>query len=513
MQSTWIRRVVISSAVLALGACAGEQDDLGPVDDVDALSEDQADEAKTHLTGQLLDTDEAPVANAEVVLAIGSVPVTTAVTTNAEGFYTLAVPTERVKAAWAASQEVTVMFYSPTEDREPFGTIEGDNIHMLPSSLDELVPAVEIVAGRRTALKTAYVPRQGQGFRITDELVANGGELTWAVDDSQYGPGFRVTLIVEPGSIHKGDDPQDEITLTLLEQTKAPMAIPEDGFGPMWSIQPRDIEFDPPARIRIEGDRFPVLGSSEITEGERVELYGASLETGWKLFGEIELTKEENGRVTLETPEGIISHGAWGHIYSASGNDYGLLVECYSQATGARVQCAVLNDNAFWFQDPNNYYNWNITNLCQNPNFTPPTGVGGGYDDGFLTCDQYDFGTANGNGNAMVYASNAETRCRDCGGAVAPYVLAMTAGETVGGSTAPVWGAVTAFPLCPSEYGITDMNVLWSNIYQRLGLDWAQGTAYPWQPSALSGEVTTQLSWRNFSTYAQVYLPEPVNCQ
>lgn len=515
MQRTWIQGAVVSSAMLALSACAGEQDDLGPGDDAEALSDADDDEAKTYLTGRLLDTDDLPVADAEVVLSIGSVPVTEAVITNAEGWYTLAVPTERVQAAWAGSQEVTVMFYSPDVDREPYGTIEGDNIYMLPSSLDEMIATVAVAEGRRAALKTAYVPRQGKGYAITDELVAQGGELTWTVDDSQYGAGFSVTLMIEPGSIHRGDMPQDEITLTLLEQTKAPMAIPEDGFGPMWSIQPRDIVFDPPARIRIEGERFPVMGPSELAVGERAELYGASLETGWQLFGEIELTEDADGRVTLETPEGIISRGAWGHIYSASGNDYGMLVECYSQATGQRVQCAVLNDNAFWYQDPNNFNNWNITNLCQNPNFTPPSGVGGGYDDGFLTCDQYDFGTDwGGNGNSMVYASNAETRCRDCGGwDVAPYVLAMTAGDTIGTSTAPVWGAVTAFPLCPSEYGITDMNVLWNRLYQRLGLDWASAAVYPWQASALSGQVTAQLSWRNFSTYAQVYLPSPVHCQ
>ncbi len=511
MQRQWIRNGVVSSAILALSACAGDQDDLGPSDDVDAQIEAEV-EAKAYLTGQLLDSDEQPVANAEVVLAIGSVPVTEPVMTNAEGFYTIEVPTEEVHDAWAGSQEVTVMFHSPTDDREPLGTVEGDYIHMLPASLDELVPAVELVAGRHLGVKTAYVPRQGQGFPITDELVANGGELTWTTDDSQYGPGFSVTLIIEPGSIHKGDYPQDEITLTLLEQTKAPMAIPEGGFGPMWSIQPRDIEFDPPARVRIEGDRFPVLGSSELAEGERADLFGASLETGWKLFGDIELVKESEGRVTLETPEGVISHGAWGHIYAGSGNDYGMLVECYSQATGARVRCAVLNDNAYWYQDPNNYNNWNITNLCQNPNFVPPPGVGGGYDDGFLTCDQYDFGTASHNGNAMVYGSDAETRCRTCGGLVAPYVLAVTAGETLGGSTEPVWGAVTAFPLCPSEYTMTDMNALWNNIYQRLGLDWAQGAAYPWENSGLTGVVTAELNWRNFSTYAQVYLPEPANC-
>jgi hypothetical protein len=508
-----MRGFLISGAVMALGACAGEQDDAGPMQDVDGPGDDEDDEARAYLTGQLLDTDETPVANAEVVLAIGSVPVTEPVFTDEEGWYTLPVPTDRVQAAWAGSQEVTVMFTSPDEDREPYGTVEGDNIHMLPASLGEMIAAQEVIADRRAALKTAYVPRQGKGYPITDELVARGGELTWTVDDSQYGKGFRVTLIVEPGSIHRGALAQDELTLTLLEQTKAPMAIPEDGFGPMWSIQPRDVVFDPPARVRIEGERFPVLGPSELAVGERAELFGASLESGWQLFGDIELVDEAEGRVVLETPEGIISRGAWGHIYSASGNDYGMLVECYSKATGARVQCAVLNDNAYWYQDPNNYNNWNITNLCQNPNFTPPAGVGGGYDDGFLTCDQYDFGTGSSNGNAMVYASDAETRCRGCGGSVAPYVLAMTAGDTIGGSTAPVWGAFTAFPLCPSEYGITDMNLLWSRIYTRLGLDWAQGNVFPWDATALSAVVSAQLSWRNFSTYARVYLPEPANCQ
>lgn len=183
------------------------------------------------------------------------------------------------------------------------------------------------------------------------------------------------------------------------------------------------------------------------------------------------------------------------------------------ETTGAdvRVKCAVLNDNAYWYQDPANYYNWNITNLCQNPNFVPPQGAGGGYDDGFLTCDQWDFGTANHNGNAMVYATDAETRCRGCGGAPAFHV-ALTAGQSLGGSTDPVWGAVTAFPLCPSEETITDMGVLWNSLYQRLGLDWAQGAATPWNDPSVSGQVDATLAWRNFSTYAKVYVPDPVNC-
>ena len=184
MHTMWIRRVLISSTVLALGACAGEHEGAGPVDDVDALGEDdEADEATTYLTGQLLDTDETPVANAEVVLAIGSVPVTEPVTTNAEGFYTLAVPTERVQAAWAGSQEVTVMFYSPDEDREPYGTVEGDNIHMLPSSLDEMPEYLTRVRGGRPPSPELIAEMQhnyesiGGRSPLTDLTFAQGAAL------------------------------------------------------------------------------------------------------------------------------------------------------------------------------------------------------------------------------------------------------------------------------------------------------------------------------------------------
>lgn len=512
MQDKWIRKGVITCTIAVLSACGTEHDDLGPVDDSEAIAQDEDAQATTYLTGQLLDTDEQPVAGAEAVLLIGSVPVSEPTTTDAEGRYTLAIPTNRVRQAWASSFEVTVAFTTPSEDRAPLGTAEGDLIHLLPASLDEFVATTDVVTDARLEMKAAHVPRQGQGFAITDELVANGGELTWVSDDSQYGQDFRVTLIIEPGSIHRGEEAQDEITLTLLEQVKAPMAIPEDGFGPLWTIQPRDVVFDPPARIRIEGERFPVLGASELAAGERTELFGASLETGWKLFGEIELRDETDGRITLETPEGIISHGAWGHIFSNTDNDYGMLVECFNSTGTARVPCAVLNDNAYWYQDPANFNAWNITNLCQSPNFTPPPGVGGGYDDAFLTCDQWDFGTSTFDGNHMVYASDAETRCRTCGGATAPHVIAMSAGESLGGSTDPVWGAVTAFPLCPEETTITDMDVLWDVLYQRLGIDWGQGAAFPFEDATISAEIETTLAWRNFSKSVQIYLPAPTNC-
>ena len=114
----------------------------------------------------------------------------------------------------------------------------------------------------------------------------------------------------------------------------------------------------------------------------------------------------------------------------------------------------------------------------------------------------------------MVYASDAETRCRGCGGTAAPYVVAMTAGETLGGSTAPVFGAVTAFPLCPEETSITDMEDLWDNyLYPRIGLAFADGTALPYDSADVSGEVDAELNWRNFSKSVHVYVPDPIGCQ
>ncbi len=521
MHTKWIRSGLFTSLMIGLGACGTAQDDLGPVDDAEALEDEGTVEATTRLTGQLLDTDEQPVADAEVVLVIGSVPVTEPVRTDAAGRYALDVPTGRVKQAWASSFEVTVLFTQPSEDREPMGTSEGDLIHELPVSLDEYVTLAEVQEEATLELREAFVPRQGQGFAITDELVANGGELTWRSDDSQYGENFAVTLIIEPGSIHKGEDAQEEITLTLIEQAKAPMSIPEDGFGPMWTIQPRDIVFDPPARLRFEGDRFPVLGASELAAGERTELFGASLETGWKLFGEVELAKEEDGRVTLETPEGIISHGAWGHIFNNTDNDFGMLVECFSKSAkdagsgDVRVPCAVLNDNAYWYQDPADptNTNWIVTNLCEDPGFVPPVGPVGGYDQGFLTCDQWDFGTANDDGNHMVYASDAETRCRTCGGASAPYVVAMTAHEEFGGPESTIWGQISAFPLCPEETTVTDMDALWDTIYQRQGFyNWAEGANFPYDSGQVSAETDAELSWRNFSKSVHIYVPDPVGC-
>ncbi len=508
-------RALLANSVIALALVGcGDPDSELPTDDPAEVEKGEAEDAPTTLLrGALLDVDGAPVAGAEVRLAVGSVPVSEPVHTDADGNYALPFPTAEATWAWSRHQEVTVLFNTPQVDGGPQGTAEGDLVALLPATLDELVDADAVVPDAELSAKTAYVPRQGQGFAITDELVEHGGTLTWTTSDSQYGPDFSVSLIIEPGSLHRGADAQDEITLTLIEQVKAPMSIPDGGFGPLWTIQPRDVVFDPPARIRIEGEEFSVMGPSDMADGEITELYGASLETGWKLFGDIQLVERtEDGRVVMETPQGVVSHGAWGHVFNNTDNDYGMLVECFNQDTLERVQCAVLNDNAYWYQDPDNFFNWNITNTCQNPDFVPPDGVGGGYDTGFLSCEQWDFGTSSHDGNHMVYGSDAETRCRSCGGANNKTVMAMTARNGVGETNDPIYGGITAFPLCPEEESTTDMDALWDSLYQRLGIDWGMGDIVPYEDATIATELEVELSWRNFSKSVQIYVPAPVNC-
>lgn len=490
-----------------LGCSDPEDAQPDPSDLVEA--EDAEDAQTTRIVGRLLDVDGRAVGGAEVSLLVGSVPVAGPTRSNADGHYGLDLPLDEVHTAWTRGHEVTVVFTSPREDEGAVGA-QGDLVHLLPATLDQLVDRERVVADAELDVGISYVPRQGQGFPITDDLVQDGGVLTWQTSDSQYGEDFRVSLIIEPGSIHRGDDPQNEITLTLIEQAKAPMDIPEGGFGPLWTIQPRDIVFDPPARIRIEGQEFPVMGPSDMQPGDVTELYGASLETGWKLFGDIELVERNDGRIVLETPTGVVSHGAWGHVFNNTDNDYGMLVECFDKYTLERIQCAVLNDNTYWYQDPDNYNLWDITNLCVEPDFVPP--AGGGYDDAFLTCDQWDFSTSSQDGNHMVYASDGETRCRSCGGDAAKYVVALTANNEVGEAQGPVYGGVTAFALCPEEESTTDMAALWDSIYERLGLSFGSGAIVPYEDAEIAEEVQVELAWRNFSKAAKIYLPPAVNC-
>lgn len=481
------RFATLSLAALMLTAAGCDEGSDNERTDAEAQEADETTEATTKLSGQLLDTDGEPVAHAEVSLAVGSVEVTARTMTTSDGVYALDVPVDVIETARANSQEVSVLFHSPTSDLEPFGTVEGDYVHLLPATLDQFIDMDELGA-EELEMRTAYVPRQGHGFAITDELVANGGVLTWKPEGTQYGDDFSVSLIIEPGSIHKGDSRQNELTLTVLEQALAPMQIPEDGFGPLWTIQPRDITFDPPARVRIEGRRMPVLGPSDMAVGEETDLYGASLETGWKYFGAIEMTEDDiDGRITLETTEGIISHGAWGHVFGASGSDWGFLAECFSYPKPGeapfttRVPCAVVDDNKqSCINDPANH-----------------TGI--------LKCEQIDY-----NGQwSRVYSTTTEPRCNGCGGANAPYVLAMGADDVGAGDLTSVNLRLKAVALCPEEEGISDMAALYDSIRARQGLS---ASSLEFLYDVTDDSVDSTLAWRNFSKQARVQVRPPINC-
>ncbi|MBV1859713.1 MAG: carboxypeptidase-like regulatory domain-containing protein [Nannocystaceae bacterium] len=447
--------------------------------------EAQEENGVTKLSGQLLDTDGSPIAHAEVSVAVGSVEVTARTMTTADGLYAIDVPLAVVHEALANSQEVAVLFRTPTSDLEPYGTVEGDYVHLLPASLDEFINLDELGADE-LEMRVAYVPRQGHGFTITDELIENGGVLTWAPEGTQYGEDFSVSLVIEPGSLHKGQDRQNEITLTVIEQALAPMQIPADGFGPLWTIQPRDITFDPPARIRIQGNRLPVLGPSDMEVGQETDLYGASLETGWKYFGGIEMVEDNDGIVTLESTQGIISHGAWGHVFGASGSDWGFLAECFSYPEAGeapfttRTPCAIIDDNR---------------NSCDDP--TTHTGV--------LKCEQIDYNGA----SHRVYSTVTEPKCNGCGGANAPYVLAMGADDIGAGDLAAVNLRVKAVGLCPEETNMTDMDALYASIRARSGLG-ASNLTFLYDVT--DDSVDADLNWRNFSKQAKIQVRPPVGC-
>lgn len=447
------------------------------------------------LTGRLLDVSGGVVAGAEVSLAVGSLEITDRVRTDAQGAYALSFGTDAVKAAMAAGQEVTLLFHSPTTDRAPLGTAEGDFVHLLPVTLRQFADLSNLES--TIAVRDAHVPFQGRGYAITDALIREGGVLTWSPEGTQYGEGFEVSLIIEPGSIHKGDDAQEEITLTLLEQAMAPMAIPEDGFGPLWTVQPRDVTFNPPARIRIEGKRLPVLGTGDLQVGQATELYGASLETGWKLFGDITL-KEMNGDfVTLETEEGIIQHGAWGHVFNNMPGqaDYGLLVQCFEVGTANPIPCAVLDDNGIFAGG---------VDTCADAD-------GSANHTGVLKCEQVDY---NGR-HHPIYSAVTEPRCRGCGSNPTSQ-LAMGVEDLSMFGQGTVSTTVYAVSLCPSEQQMTDMNQLYGAItdrYERIVASLPPGadtfTFDTWDGHSWA---VADLAWRNFNRTMRIYIKGPEGC-
>ncbi len=320
--------------------------------DIDPTEVEAVGEAPATLVGTVLDTLDAPVAQASVVLAINGYEVGESVLTDADGRYMLPVEVSAITEAQRQRQEVQVLVRAPLEDRGARGTWAGDRIQLLPLTLREFVPMEHLVPGRHLAMKTGYVPVQGKGYAITPALVRDGGTLTWHMASSPVGP-IDVSLIIEPGSIRvEGDDPQDEITLTILEREKAPMAIPDDGYGLMWTIQPRDVIFDPPAKVSVTGGRLELLGLVEAEPGNTFELYGASLDRGWHLYGDVEVEALTADQVTLTSVEGIIQRGAWGHVLSNPASDAGMLATCQNKHTGRYVVCAVFGQAGFDLAGP-----------------------------------------------------------------------------------------------------------------------------------------------------------------
>lgn len=331
--------------MLAAAAC-------GPVEDesVEAPASQAEQSVTARLSGTVLDWNDQAVANADVQLMLNGKAHGEPTLTDADGRYTLNVDVAAIQEATRMRQEVTLSVYSPYEDRGAEATFEGDRIRLLPLTLREFIDMDALQDGADVNVRTAYVPLQAKGYKITPELIANGGELAWKVPNPMgEGEDIEVTLIVEPNSIKvDGEDPQDEITLTVLDAERAPMQIPNDGFGVMWTIQPRDVRFDPPARIRMVGDRLSVIGLTDVQAGAPFDLFGATLDRGWQRYGDVQIANLTDNTITLESTTGVIPKGAWGHVLSNPDSDAGMLVTCLSERGTPEapelvpVRCAIL---------------------------------------------------------------------------------------------------------------------------------------------------------------------------
>lgn len=309
------------------------------------------------LTGFVIDQEGARVVGAEVALAIGNVPVTPAVTTDDVGAYRVAgVDVARVQAALAAGEEITLTINTPRQDLPPMGSAEGDRVHLTPVSLRQFAKLDKLTADAELEVRSAVVPIQKSGHVITDALIRDGGRLEWNFEDSPVGA-LKVALIIAPNSIRlDGEDPQREITLTPIAPEWAPMQIPAGGYGPLWTIQPRGVIFDPPAQVEFSGSRMPLLGTTPPDVGETFELFGASLEQGWQRFGDVELVEFDGDKVTLRSVGGVIRQGAWGHVFANASTDAGVLVTCKDYDDNP-VACAVVDDN-FSVEDQNGWMAW-----------------------------------------------------------------------------------------------------------------------------------------------------------
>lgn len=448
--------------------------------------------ASAGLEGFVIDTNGARVAGAEVALAIGNVPVTPSVLTDDVGGYTLLdVPVDRVRTALEAGEEITLTIHTPREDRAPFGTFEGDRVHLTPISLRQFAKLENLNADELLTVRSAVVPLQSAGHAITEELIRDGGRLTWKFEDSPVGD-LEVTLIVAPGSIHlEADDPQMEITLTPIDPEWAPMQIPDGGYGPLWTIQPRGVTFDPPAQVEFSGARMPLLGTTPPDVGSTFELFGASLEQGWQLFGDVELTAFDGMNVTLKSVGGIIHQGAWGHVFANATTDAGVLITCKDYNENP-VKCAVFDDN----------YSSELRN-------------------GWVAWEQRDYN----NQHHPIYFTDIEPVCSGCTNIGAPYAQ-MAMGLNIcnkaadqqdcldnPGAYASMVG-LRAIRLCESTFG-TSTNLA-TRIDHALSVSDLYDCAFNWNSSVCSNagtiiyetaDVGFAAQPRNFSYGALFYFP------
>jgi len=429
----------------------------GPVEE--PIEVEQSEQALATLSGVLLDWDDQPVAHADIALAINGAEATERVLTDEQGRYALKVSVKAIAEARQKQQEITLLMYSPYEDRGAVETFEGDRIRLLPVTLREFVDMDDLTAGATVNVRTAYVPLQAQGYKITPELIANGGELTWRVPNpnSLGADMLEVTLVVAPNSIVvDGDDPQDEITLTVLDAERAPMQIPGDGFGVLWTIQPRDVRFDPPAKLKLVGERLSLIGLAEVEAGTAFDLFGATLDRGWQRYGDVSIQGMDGLTMTIESEHGVIPRGAWGHVLANPASDAGMLVTC--QTPGGDPQpCCTVSARAI-----------GESGLGIFPIFASLA------DEISVSISQQDYQPGNNPGDVhydrLFWYTNMENRCAGCANRNPRHEwknAQMSTGLTVGDM---VDVTVLAIPLCDNEIAETDIDARDAMVLARLGL-------------------------------------------
>ena len=415
------------------------------------------------LNGVLLDWNDEPVAHAGVALAIngeevtervlttGGAETTRRVPTDAQGRYEVKVPVELIADALRLRQEVTLLMFAQGDDRGAAGTAEGDRIHMLPVTLHDMLDLTTIVAGAEVEVPTAYVPLQGRAYEITPELVANGGELTWQVPNpnSLGADLLEVTLVVAPDSIVVDeDDPRDEITFTVIDATRAPMHIPNGGFGVLWTLQPTSVRFDPPARLKMVGERLSMLGLADVETGTAFEVFGATLDRGWQRYGEVDVQGIDGMTMTLESERGLVPSGTWGHVLATPVADAGMLVTCQTP-DGDPQTCAVVSARAI-----------------------RESGVPLD-DDVSVSTAQPDYAPAALHHDRLFWYSDLETRAGDCANRD-PVRLWKDAQLSTGLTVVDEAGDVhvLAIPLCPHEVAERDIDLRDELVFERFKSHW-----------------------------------------